>query len=104
MSSLANFIEYLKKQIRFSEEDRKWISIWVTRFSEQFPAWERDRDGALLQFCQRLASYKKDYVVMRAQRAILIYFAFLDSQKRAELSQKEAPLSCKHSDGTAANP
>ena len=104
MSSPANFLEYLKKQNRFSEEDRKWISIWVTRFSEQFPAWEEDRDGALLQFCKRLASYKKDYVVMRAQRAISIYFAYLDSQKRAELSQKEAPLSGKHSEGAAANP
>lgn len=82
MPDLTNFSQFLKQNHRFTDKDISWTCIWVERFCKEFPQWEQDREGAVTAFTQRLSSYKSDYVVTKAQRAVALYMLFIDTMKQ----------------------
>ncbi|AEJ19873.1 integron integrase [Gracilinema caldarium] len=88
MPDLSRFSHFLKQSNHFSDKDISWICYWVERFCRAFPQWEQNREGAVQNFIQHLSSYKKNYVVTQAQRAVSMYLLFIDTMK----GNKKAPV------------
>jgi integron integrase len=87
LADLTRFSLFLKQSHGLSEKDISWTCYWVERFCKEFPQWDKDREGAVKAFTQRLSTYKKDYVVIKAQRAVAVYLVFIDTMK----SNKKVP-------------
>jgi len=77
----AHFKQFLRVQKNYRDSSANWACIWVNQFIQQFPDWEQNREETLEKFRSDLQKRKQEWVVKKAQDAIILYFLFNDTNK-----------------------
>ncbi len=78
MQEESHFRQFLQVQKNYNELNANWACIWVDQFIQQFPDWEENREETLEKFRRDLQKRKQEWVVKKAQDAIILYFLYLD--------------------------
>ena len=81
MQEEAHFKQFLRVQKNYRDSSANWACIWVNQFIQQFPDWEGNREESLEKFRSDLQKRKQEWVVKKAQDAIILYFLFNDTNK-----------------------
>ena len=74
----TKFKQFMRFQGKYDEKSIYWACFWIDQFSHCFPDWKKDREGSVKEFVETLSKNKPDWIVEKAQKAVIVFFLYVD--------------------------